>query len=168
MAMVLLLLIVFARGSGKVTSLVRWCCMSEHDRASDLSACRRALAGTFRSSGRVVSKILLSIVFFAVVTPIGILRRLFGKDSLKSACFQGEQRIGHGGEEPHVRSVGPLERPLLITKGVTMDFLKDLWGFLKNRKKFWLLPLILILLGFGALVVFAGGSAIAPFIYTLF
>ncbi len=49
-----------------------------------------------------------------------------------------------------------------------MDFLKDLWGFLKKRKKFWLLPLILILLGFGALIVLASGSAIAPFIYTLF
>jgi hypothetical protein len=49
-----------------------------------------------------------------------------------------------------------------------MEFLKDLWGFLMGRKKFWLLPLILILLGFGVLIVFAGGSAIAPFIYTLF
>jgi hypothetical protein len=49
-----------------------------------------------------------------------------------------------------------------------MNFLKDLWGFLRQRKKFWLLPLIVILLGFGALVVFASGSAIAPFIYTLF
>lgn len=49
-----------------------------------------------------------------------------------------------------------------------MEFLKDLWGFLKQRKKFWLLPLIVILLTFGVLVVFASGSAIAPFIYTLF
>jgi hypothetical protein len=49
-----------------------------------------------------------------------------------------------------------------------MDFLKDLWGFLRQRKKFWLLPLILILLGFGILIVFASGTAIAPFIYTLF
>lgn len=49
-----------------------------------------------------------------------------------------------------------------------MDFLKDLWGFLKTRKKFWLLPLITILLMFGALAVFAAGSAIAPFLYTLF
>jgi len=49
-----------------------------------------------------------------------------------------------------------------------MEFLKDLWGFLKERKKFWLLPLIIILLLFGALIVFTGGSAIAPFIYTLF
>jgi len=49
-----------------------------------------------------------------------------------------------------------------------MDFLKDLWGFLKTRKKFWLLPLIMILLTFGVLIVLAGGTAIAPFIYTLF
>ncbi len=49
-----------------------------------------------------------------------------------------------------------------------MDFLKDLWGFLRNRKKFWLLPLITILLTFGVLIVLASGTAIAPFIYTLF
>ncbi|MES9994773.1 DUF5989 family protein [Desulfovibrio aminophilus] len=49
-----------------------------------------------------------------------------------------------------------------------MDFLLDLWGFLRVRKKFWLLPIILTLLLFGALVVLSSGSAIAPFIYTLF
>ena len=49
-----------------------------------------------------------------------------------------------------------------------MEFLKDMWGFLKERKKFWLLPLIVILLVFGALIVLTSGSAIAPFIYTLF
>lgn len=49
-----------------------------------------------------------------------------------------------------------------------MDFLKDLWGFLRVRKKFWLLPLIIILLIFGVLIVLTSGTAIAPFIYTLF
>jgi len=49
-----------------------------------------------------------------------------------------------------------------------MDFLRDLWGFLRQRKKFWMLPLIATLLVFGALIVLAAGSAIAPFIYTLF
>jgi hypothetical protein len=48
------------------------------------------------------------------------------------------------------------------------DLLKDLWGFMKERKKFWLLPIILMLLFLGALLVLAQGSAIAPFIYTLF
>jgi len=49
-----------------------------------------------------------------------------------------------------------------------VDFLKDLWGFLRERKKFWLLPIILVLLLFGALIVLTSGSAIAPFIYTVF
>jgi len=49
-----------------------------------------------------------------------------------------------------------------------MNFLSDLWGFLKVRKKFWLLPLILTLLLFGVLIVLTSGSAVAPFIYTLF
>ena len=49
-----------------------------------------------------------------------------------------------------------------------MEFLKDLWLFLKTRKKFWLLPIIVILLIFGILIILAGGTALAPFIYTLF
>jgi len=49
-----------------------------------------------------------------------------------------------------------------------MNFLKDLWGFFKCRKKFWLAPIIIILLIFGALIVLTSGTAIAPFIYTLF
>lgn len=49
-----------------------------------------------------------------------------------------------------------------------MEFLLDLWGFLRVRKKYWLLPIILVLLMVGALIVFTSGSALAPFIYTLF
>ena len=49
-----------------------------------------------------------------------------------------------------------------------MNFLIDMWGFLRERRKFWLLPLITTLLMFGVLMVLASGSAIAPFIYTLF
>ncbi len=49
-----------------------------------------------------------------------------------------------------------------------MDFLRDLWNFLKVRKKFWLLPIILTLLLFGALIVLTSGTAVAPFIYTIF
>lgn len=49
-----------------------------------------------------------------------------------------------------------------------MDFLKDLWLFMKERKKFWLAPVIFILLLLGVLIIFGGGSALAPFIYTLF
>lgn len=49
-----------------------------------------------------------------------------------------------------------------------LELIKDLWTFLKERKKLWLAPIILILLLLGMLVVFTQGSALAPFIYTLF
>ena len=49
-----------------------------------------------------------------------------------------------------------------------IDFLKELWSFMQARKKFWLLPIIIILLLLGVLLVLAQGSAVAPFIYTLF
>jgi hypothetical protein len=53
-------------------------------------------------------------------------------------------------------------------KNLTMELLKDIWLFMKERKKFWLAPVIIILLLLGLLIVFAGSSAIAPFIYTIF
>jgi hypothetical protein len=49
-----------------------------------------------------------------------------------------------------------------------MEFLKELFLFLRTRKKYWLVPLILILLLMGVLIVITGGSALAPFIYSLF
>ncbi len=49
-----------------------------------------------------------------------------------------------------------------------LDLIKDLWSFMRVRKKFWLAPIILILLLLGALLVLTQGSAVAPFIYTLF
>jgi Family of unknown function (DUF5989) len=49
-----------------------------------------------------------------------------------------------------------------------LDLIKDLWAFMRARKKFWLAPIIIILLLLGALIVLAQGSAVAPFIYTLF
>ena len=49
-----------------------------------------------------------------------------------------------------------------------MDFIKELWGFLRSRKKLWLFPLLLVLVVLGGLLVVAQGSVFAPFIYTLF
>jgi hypothetical protein len=49
-----------------------------------------------------------------------------------------------------------------------MEFLRDLWKYLRERKKMWLIPLIVILLFFGLLIILSSGSAIAPFIYTRF
>jgi hypothetical protein len=49
-----------------------------------------------------------------------------------------------------------------------MSFLKELWMFMRVRKKFWLLPILIMMLVFGGLVVLTQGSAVAPFIYTIF
>ena len=49
-----------------------------------------------------------------------------------------------------------------------LSFIREMWDFLRQRKKFWLLPLLLVMALLGVLIVMAQGSAIAPFIYTLF
>ena len=49
-----------------------------------------------------------------------------------------------------------------------MSFLAELWQFMRVRKKYWLLPIVLMMVAFGGLLLLAQGSAVAPFIYTLF
>lgn len=49
-----------------------------------------------------------------------------------------------------------------------MGFISELWSFLRVRKKFWLLPIIVMMVVFGGLIVLTQGSAVAPFIYTIF
>lgn len=49
-----------------------------------------------------------------------------------------------------------------------MSFIKDLWAFLRARKKYWLIPIMVMMALLGVLIVLAQGSAVAPFIYTLF
>ena len=48
------------------------------------------------------------------------------------------------------------------------EFLSEIWAFMKERKKFWLLPIFMVLLLLGTVIVFTQGSAVAPFVYTLF
>ena len=49
-----------------------------------------------------------------------------------------------------------------------MNFIKEFWEFLKVRKKYWLLPIIVVLFLFGGIIILSQGSAVAPFIYTIF
>ena len=49
-----------------------------------------------------------------------------------------------------------------------MGFIKEFWEFLRVRKKYWLLPILIVLVIFGGLIILSQGSAIAPFIYTIF
>jgi hypothetical protein len=55
-----------------------------------------------------------------------------------------------------------------LSRGQDMDFVAELWRFMRVRKKFWLLPVLIMMVVFGGLVVLTKGSVIAPFIYTLF
>ena len=55
-----------------------------------------------------------------------------------------------------------------VLKNGKMEAIKDLWLFMKERKKYWLSPIIIALLIVGILIVFGGSSAVAPFIYSLF
>jgi hypothetical protein len=49
-----------------------------------------------------------------------------------------------------------------------MEFIKEFWEFIKVRKKYWLLPILVVLVIFGGLIILSQGSAVAPFIYTIF
>ena len=49
-----------------------------------------------------------------------------------------------------------------------MSFLKEFWEFLRERKKYWLIPIIMVLVLFGGLIILSQGSAVAPFIYAIF
>ena len=49
-----------------------------------------------------------------------------------------------------------------------LELIKDLWAFMRERKKFWLAPILVVMVLLGTLIVLAQGSAVAPFIYTLF
>lgn len=71
------------------------------------------------------------------------------------------------GSEAAVPTVTPFKLTA-IHRGGRMEFLRELLLFLKVRKKFWLLPIIIVMLVFGGLIILAQGSAVAPFIYTLF
>jgi hypothetical protein len=72
-----------------------------------------------------------------------------------------------------LRRFAPLRKRFAFVAGnddkeQTMDFVAELWRFMRVRKKFWLLPILVMMVVFGGLVVLTKGSAIAPFIYTLF
>jgi hypothetical protein len=71
-----------------------------------------------------------------------------------------------GDAEPELS--GRMCRQFSQEDGYMGDLIFELWGFMKERKKFWLLPIIITLLLLGALLALTGGSAVAPFVYTLF
>jgi hypothetical protein len=75
------------------------------------------------------------------------------------------ERTGHDGARGQEQKPA---RPAGKARGSMLSFARELWAFLRARKKFWLLPIIITMALFGGLVVLTQGSAVAPFIYTLF
>lgn len=67
-----------------------------------------------------------------------------------------------------MRGLSGRDRWSWINKEISMEIIKDLWNFLRERKKFWLLPVIISLLLIGILILISASSPVAPFIYTLF
>ena len=131
--------------------------------------------------GIVVSYTVLAVVFYGVLTPIGLVMRLFGRDTMqrrnpaRSANVLAGART-RGRRRPILPSV--LRRPREIMQDKKSDFatesagrcsslVGEFWFFLKHNKKWWMLPLLLVLGLIGALVIL-GGTGAAPFIYTLF
>ena len=105
-------------------------------------------------------------MFFGTVLPIGLVMRALGKDLLRLK------------REPDADSYwivrappGPApetdEGPVLREDRRWIS-LAELWRFMRVRKKFWLLPILIMMVVFGGLIVLTKGSAVAPFIYTLF
>ena len=98
----------------------------------------------------------MAIIFFLVVTPIGIIMRFARKDLLNMKFNKHKSYW--------IEKTGQREMKI----NFNMSFIKEFWEFLRVRKKYWLLPIILVLVLFGGLIVLTQGSAVAPFIYTIF
>jgi hypothetical protein len=97
---------------------------------------------------------------------MGIVRRLLGKDSLHLKLKPNLKSYWID-RTPAGPKLGSMKK-ILVKYGVDMSFLNEFWEFLRERKKFWLLPIILVLLLIGGLIVLTQGTAVAPFVYTLF
>ena len=125
--------------------------------------------GFGRLLGIISSGILLSMVFIIIVIPIGLIRKIIGYDNLKLKQFKKSEKSLMN-DRDHVYIDADLLHTfwnIAIIHWI-MEFIKELFLFLKTRKKFWLLPLICILLALAVLIVITGVSALAPLIYTLF
>ena len=116
--------------------------------------------------GKITAPLVTGALFYLVFTPAAMAMRWMKKDPLRlrleagASTYWMERKPARAGAGNHAESV--------LRKVGDVSFLMEFCSFLKARKKFWLLPILLITTLFGALLIFAQGSAVAPFIYTLF
>ena len=115
-----------------------------------------------------MNPLVLGLLFFVTIMPIGLVMRAFGKDFLRLKTRPQRQDLLDR-PRPARAAAAIHEKPILISKGPAMgSIIVELWAFMRERKKFWLLPILIMMVIFGGLIVLTKGSAIAPFIYTLF
>ena len=115
--------------------------------------------------GMIMSPIVMGIIFFGLFTPISLVMRLLGRDELKlkpKPCQSSWRLVEHS--RPDLQSF----KNQFWANGEIMEVLKELWQFLRARKKLWLAPLIIIMFLVGGLLILAEGSVVAPFVYTMF
>ena len=114
--------------------------------------------------GAIVAPVVMFLVFITTFVPFGLGGAFVGQRSIvRKARQQCRKLLG--------RPQGPAwqHETTVLKKGVPdVTFVSELWSFLRVRKKFWLLPIFVMLGVFGGLIVLSQGSAIAPFVYTLF
>ena len=107
---------------------------------------------------------MFGILFYGVITPFGSLMRRF-QDATRTRLPLESRALDLLAE----RARNPLRRWTINSKfGGNAQLFRDMFRFLARRKKYWLLPVIVVLLVMGGLLVLAQGSVLAPFIYTLF
>ena len=113
---------------------------------------------------RVVNPIIMAILFFGAILPIGLAMRWFGKDFLRLVRIVRRRPIGCDApiRGRHPNPCGSNSR------ASQMSFLLELFAFIRARRKFWLIPIFAVMLVLGGLLVLTKGSALAPFVYTLF
>jgi hypothetical protein len=116
-------------------------------------------------SGKIVSPIVLGGLFFLVIAPAAFIFRALGQGSFELAARPGRHKLLACQKSARAYS-RKYQRSVL--GGVEMSFLYEFWRFMRARKKYWLLPIMFMMVVFGGLLVLAQGSAVAPFIYTLF
>ncbi len=112
---------------------------------------------------KVTNPVFLGAMYAIAIVPTGLLMRVFGVDPMG---MRRERKDSYW----IARNKRRLDRrvtPKAVLRA-SMSFLKDMAAFMLARKKFWLLPALVLMTIFGGLIVLTKGSVVAPFIYTLF
>jgi Family of unknown function (DUF5989)/Saxitoxin biosynthesis operon protein SxtJ len=139
-------------------------------RPSALGPLNRAWLRVGLRLGAATSPVILGALFYGVVTPIGLVMRWRGSDLLRLRPEPGRDSywIRRTPPGPAPETMSNQFWTLRRAKDTMGAFVREFWMFVRVRKKFWLLPILILLALFGGLIVLTQGSAVAPFIYTLF